>query len=99
VGKKAVSGPTVANRSSPATALAMPLVRTGSAPNRATGRVVIPCDRTATVRVQGRTALNGWFERFISYIGTKHALVAELSNYLDKDAPLFQVCRTSLRGG
>jgi hypothetical protein len=41
-------------------------------------------------------ALNGWFERFISYIGTKRALAAELQNYLDQDAPLFQACRTSL---
>jgi AcrR family transcriptional regulator len=41
-------------------------------------------------------ALNGWFERLIAYIGTKRALVNELLNYLDKDAPLFQVCRTSL---
>jgi AcrR family transcriptional regulator len=41
-------------------------------------------------------ALNGWFERFLGYIGTKRALAAELSNYLDQDAPLFQVCRTSL---
>jgi AcrR family transcriptional regulator len=41
-------------------------------------------------------ALNGWFERFIAYIGTKRALAAELQNYLDMDAPLFQVCRTSL---
>ena len=41
-------------------------------------------------------ALNGWFERFIAYIGTKRALAAELLNYLDQDAPLFQVCRTSL---
>ncbi len=41
-------------------------------------------------------ALNGWFERFIAYIGTKHALAAELQNYLDLDAPLFQLCRTSL---
>jgi AcrR family transcriptional regulator len=41
-------------------------------------------------------ALNAWFERFIAYIGTKRALVAELSNYLDEGAPLFQVCRTSL---
>jgi AcrR family transcriptional regulator len=41
-------------------------------------------------------ALNRWFERFIAYIGTKRALAAELSNYLDQDAPLFQVCRTSL---
>ena len=41
-------------------------------------------------------ALNGWFEGFIAYIGTKRALAAELSNYLDQDAPLFQGCRTSL---
>ena len=41
-------------------------------------------------------ALNGWFEGFIAYVGTKRALAAELSNYLDPDAPLFQGCRTSL---
>ena len=41
-------------------------------------------------------ALSAWFERFIAYIGTKRALAAELSNYLDEDAKLFQVCRTSL---
>jgi AcrR family transcriptional regulator len=41
-------------------------------------------------------ALNGWFERFIAYIGTKRALAAELQNYLEQDAPLFQTCRTSL---
>jgi AcrR family transcriptional regulator len=41
-------------------------------------------------------ALNGWFERFIAYIGTKRALAAELQNYLDEDAPLFQTCRSSL---
>ena len=41
-------------------------------------------------------ALNGWFERFIAYIGTKRALAAELLNYLDQDDELFQVCRTSL---
>ena len=41
-------------------------------------------------------ALNGWFERFIAYIGTKRALAAELLNYMDQDAALFQVCRTSL---
>ena len=41
-------------------------------------------------------ALNGWLERFITYIGTKRALAAELLNYLDEDATLFQVCRTSL---
>ena len=41
-------------------------------------------------------ALNAWFERFISYIATKRALAAELQNYLDPGAPLFQVCRASL---
>jgi AcrR family transcriptional regulator len=41
-------------------------------------------------------ALNGWFGRFVAYIGTKQALAAELQNYLEQDAPLFQVCRTSL---
>ncbi len=41
-------------------------------------------------------ALNSWFERFIAYIGTKRALAHELLNYLDQDAPLFQVCRASL---
>jgi AcrR family transcriptional regulator len=41
-------------------------------------------------------ALNLWFERFIGYLGTKRALAAELLNYLDQDAPLFQVCRASL---
>jgi AcrR family transcriptional regulator len=43
-------------------------------------------------------ALNRWFEGFIAYIGTKRALAAELSNYLEQDAPLFQTCRTSLYG-
>jgi AcrR family transcriptional regulator len=41
-------------------------------------------------------ALNGWFEGFIAYIGTKRALAAELQNYLEPDAALFQACRTSL---
>jgi AcrR family transcriptional regulator len=41
-------------------------------------------------------ALNGWFERFIAYVGTKRALAAELSNYLDHDAELFRSCRAAL---
>src|SRR3982074_684396 len=41
-------------------------------------------------------ALNGGVERLIAYVGTKRALAHELLNYLDKDAPLFQVCRTAL---
>jgi AcrR family transcriptional regulator len=41
-------------------------------------------------------ALNSWFERFIAYVATKRALAAELGNYLDHDAPLFQVSRAAL---
>jgi AcrR family transcriptional regulator len=41
-------------------------------------------------------ALTAWFGRFIGYIATKRALAAELLNYLDQDAPLFQTCRTAL---
>jgi AcrR family transcriptional regulator len=41
-------------------------------------------------------ALNEWLERFIAYIGTKRVLAAELLNYLDHDAPLFQTCRAAL---
>jgi AcrR family transcriptional regulator len=41
-------------------------------------------------------ALNGWFERVMGYIATKQALAHELLNYLERDAPLFKVCRTSL---
>ncbi|MGO9899765.1 MAG: TetR/AcrR family transcriptional regulator [Solirubrobacteraceae bacterium] len=41
-------------------------------------------------------ALTSWLVRFIGYIATKRALADELVNYLDPDAPLFQVCRTSL---
>jgi AcrR family transcriptional regulator len=41
-------------------------------------------------------ALSAWFDRLIAYMGTKRVLAAELLNYLDQDAPLFQVCRASL---
>jgi AcrR family transcriptional regulator len=41
-------------------------------------------------------ALHSWFEGFIAYIGTKRALAAELQNYLEPDAPLFQACRATL---
>jgi AcrR family transcriptional regulator len=41
-------------------------------------------------------ALNDWLERFTGYIATKQALAAELMHYMDRDARLFQVCRTSL---
>jgi len=41
-------------------------------------------------------ALNAWFERLMGYLATKQALAQELLNYLETDAPLFQVCRASL---
>ena len=41
-------------------------------------------------------ALTGWVANFTGYLATKRALAAELMNYLDQDAELFQVCRTSL---
>lgn len=41
-------------------------------------------------------ALASWFERFIGYMATKQALGHELLNYLDHDAALFRVCRSSL---
>jgi AcrR family transcriptional regulator len=41
-------------------------------------------------------ALSGWFDRFMGYMATKRALAAELLNYMDQDAELFQVCRASL---
>lgn len=41
-------------------------------------------------------ALNAWFERVLGYLATKQALVQELLNYFERDAALFQVCRTSL---
>ncbi|MGO9497402.1 MAG: TetR/AcrR family transcriptional regulator [Solirubrobacteraceae bacterium] len=41
-------------------------------------------------------ALSSWFEGLMGYLATKQALAGELLNYLDRDSPLFQVCRTSL---
>ncbi len=41
-------------------------------------------------------ALQSWLERVIAYVATKQALAAELVNYLDKNAELFQTCRGSL---
>jgi hypothetical protein len=34
----------------------------------------------------------------LGYLWTKQALANELLNYFDRDAPLFQMCRTSLYG-
>jgi AcrR family transcriptional regulator len=43
-------------------------------------------------------ALDTWLERVVAYIGTKRALAAELSNYLDHDAALFSTARAALYG-
>ena len=37
-----------------------------------------------------------WVHALVGYMGTKHALAHELFEYLDRDAPLFQSCRSLL---
>ena len=61
------------------------------------GRGGLPLGGRAARRAptRGRRSTS-WFERFIGYIATKQALAAELLNYLDRDAPLFQACRAAL---
>jgi AcrR family transcriptional regulator len=41
-------------------------------------------------------ALVSWLHRFVGYLATKQALAQELLNYVDRDADVFQVCRTDL---
>jgi AcrR family transcriptional regulator len=41
-------------------------------------------------------ALVGWLHRFVGYLATKQALAQELLNYVDRDAELFQSCRSAL---
>jgi AcrR family transcriptional regulator len=41
-------------------------------------------------------ALSGWLNRLVGYLITKHALVAEMLDYMDRDAPLFSSCRATL---
>jgi AcrR family transcriptional regulator len=41
-------------------------------------------------------ALVGWLHRFVAYLATKQALAPELLSYVDRDAPLFQICRSGL---
>ena len=41
-------------------------------------------------------ALERWLHRFVAYLATKQALAQELLDYMGKDAPLFQSCRTSI---
>lgn len=41
-------------------------------------------------------ALVGWLHRVVGYLATKQALAQELLDYVDRDAPLFQSCRSLL---
>ena len=41
-------------------------------------------------------AFAGWLHRFVAYMSTKQALAAELLDYVDREAPLFQDCRRSM---
>ncbi len=41
-------------------------------------------------------ALSGWLHRVVGYLVTKHALVAEMLDYMGRDAPLFTACRAIL---
>ena len=43
-------------------------------------------------------AFAAWVDRLVGYLATKQALAQELLEYVDRDAPLFQACRTSLFG-
>ena len=43
-------------------------------------------------------ALSGWLDRIVAYVATKQALSGELLGYLERDAPLFHSCRSSLYG-
>lgn len=41
-------------------------------------------------------AFEGWLRRLVGYMVTKQALVHELFDYVDRDAPLFKGCRTAI---
>jgi AcrR family transcriptional regulator len=41
-------------------------------------------------------ALSTWLHRFVRYVSTKHALAAELLEYVNKDACFFMECRATV---
>jgi AcrR family transcriptional regulator len=41
-------------------------------------------------------AFEAWAHRLVAYLATKQALVHELFEFVDRDAPLFMTCRKSL---
>ena len=63
------------------------------------GRGHLPVRGRSSSAADPWEALNSWFERFSGYLATKQALAAELLNYLDRDAQLFQACRAALFEG
>jgi AcrR family transcriptional regulator len=44
-------------------------------------------------------ALVAWLHRFVGYLATKQALAEELLAYNDRDADVFQACRTAMYAG
>jgi AcrR family transcriptional regulator len=48
------------------------------------------------IQLEPWEAFTGWLHRVVSYLTTKQALSAEMLDYMDRDAPLFQSCRTIL---
>jgi AcrR family transcriptional regulator len=43
------------------------------------------------------TAFRTWMHRLVGYLIAKQALAAELLQYMDRDSPLFSVCRATLQ--
>ncbi len=41
-------------------------------------------------------ALVSWLHRFVAYMATKQALAQELLSYVDRGAPVFHTCRTTI---
>jgi AcrR family transcriptional regulator len=55
------------------------------------------CDSVADLApLEPWDAFAQFMHRLVAYIATKHALAAELMDYLDRDAPVFKTCRTAL---
>jgi AcrR family transcriptional regulator len=41
-------------------------------------------------------ALAGWFDRFVDYVATKHALIEEMMATISRDAPVFRTCHEAI---
>ena len=61
------------------------------------GEVESLCRSTAELAaLEPWDAFEAWVHRLVGYLATKQALVHELLDYVDRDAPLFLTCRESL---